>query len=117
MTEPKVITKNYKPEQTDSLSHCPNPTPMLPATTIMKNLAGATLPCPPRRATTIPMLHHPMRAVQDTTIPMLATPATTTPMLATNNYYQTRPDRVEAKKTGPERRSERGRTRPEGRRG
>ena len=40
---------------------------------------------------------------------MLATPAKTTPMLATNNYYQARPDRVEAKKTGPERRSARGR--------
>jgi len=29
---------------------------------------------------------------------MLATPAKTTPMLATNNYYQARPDFVEAKK-------------------
>ena len=32
---------------------------------------------------------------------MLATPAKTTPMLATNNYYQARPDRVEAKKNRP----------------
>jgi len=83
------------------MSLCPNPTPMLPVTTIIENLAGATLPCPPRRDKTIPMLHHPMRAVQDTTTPMLATPATTTPMLATNNYYQARPDRVEAKKNRP----------------
>ena len=37
-------------------------------------------------------------AAQSMTTPMLATPAKTTPMLATNNYYQARPDRVEAKK-------------------
>ena len=32
---------------------------------------------------------------------MLATPAKTTPMLATSNYYQARPDFVEAKKNRP----------------
>jgi hypothetical protein len=48
MTEPKVITKNYKPEQTDSVSHCPNPTAMLPATTIIR--IWRALPCLARRA-------------------------------------------------------------------
>jgi hypothetical protein len=48
MTEPQVITKNYKPEQTDSLSHCPNATPMLPATTIIR--IWRALPCLARRA-------------------------------------------------------------------
>jgi hypothetical protein len=37
-------------------------------------------------------------AAQSMTTPMLAT---TTPMLATNNYYQARPDCVEAKKNRP----------------
>jgi len=40
-------------------------------------------------------------AAQSRTIPMLATPAKTTPMLATNNYYQARPNKVEAKKNRP----------------
>ena len=48
MTEPEVITKNYKPEQTDSLSHCPNATPMLPVTTIIR--IRRALPCLARRA-------------------------------------------------------------------
>ncbi len=68
MTEPKAITKNYNLEQTDSLSHCPNATPMLPATTIIENQAGATLPCQPRRAG----------------LPRCSLP---------NNYYQARPER------------------------
>jgi hypothetical protein len=42
-----------------------------------------------------------MLATPAKTTPMLATPAKTTPMLATNNYYQARPDKVEAKKNRP----------------
>jgi len=68
MTEPQAITKNYNLEQTDSLSHCPNATPMLPATTIIENQAGATLPCQPRRAG----------------LPRCSLP---------DNYYQARPER------------------------
>jgi len=56
-------------------------------------------------------------AAQSKTTSMLATPAKTTPMLATSNYYQAGDAKSpRPKKTGPERRSARGRTRPEGRR-
>ena len=61
------------------MSLCPNATPMLRVTTIIES--GGRYPALP--------------AAQSMTTPMLAT---TTPMLATNNYYQARPDCVEAKK-------------------
>ena len=61
------------------MSLCPNPTPMLSATTIIES--GGRYPALP--------------AAQSMTIPMLAT---TTPMLATNNYYRASLNFVEAKK-------------------
>ena len=79
MTEPQVITKNDNPN---------NPTPCrfvrtLPRCSqqLLSYESGGRYPALP--------------AAQSMTTPMLAT---TTPMLATNNYYQARPDRVEAKK-------------------
>ena len=82
MTEPQVITRNDNPN---------NPTPCrfvrtLPRCSqqLLSYESGGRYPALP--------------AAQSMTTPMLAT---TTPMLATNNYYQARPDCVEAKKNRP----------------
>ena len=101
MTEPQVITRNDNPNN-PTLCRFVRTLPRC-SQQLLSYESGGRYPALP--------------AAQGTTTPMLATPAKTTPMLATSNYYRASLNKVEAKKkTGPERRSARGRTRPEGRR-